>query len=99
MTPAKFDSPIINRPYDPPEWHWQRHGDGRIADAPFQPGRYPATGRLPSVKGLNLQSRNPLQAMGDMTDMLPHLAMVNDIRREVSAWQNQGYAGATRVTR
>ena len=99
MTPTKFTSPIINRPYDQPEWHWQRHSDGRIADSPQQSGRYPATGRLPNVSGLDLPSRNPLQAMGDLTDLLPQLAMVNDIRREVSAWQSQGYAGATRVTR
>ena len=99
MTPTHSKSPIINRPYDPPEWHWQRHSDGRIANDPQQQGRYPATGRLPRVKGLDLQSRNPLQAMGDLTDMLPHLAMVNDIRREVSAWQSQSYSSATRVTR
>ncbi len=99
MTPTHSKSPIINRPYDPPEWHWQRHSDGRIANDPQQQGRYPATGRLPRVKGLDLQSRNPLQAMGDLTDMLPHLAMVNDIRREVSAWQSQSYSGTTRVTR
>ena len=96
---SSYNSPIINRPYDPPEWHWQRHSDGRIADSPQQSGRYPATGRFPNVRGLDLQSRNPLQAMGDLTDLLPHLAMVNDIREEVSAWQSLSYAGATRVTR
>ncbi len=100
MTPTKLVSPIINRPYAPPEWHWQRHTDGRIADAPQQSGRYPATGELPTaVKGLDLQARNPRQPMGDMTDMLPHLALVNDIRAEVSVWQSQAYPGATRVSR
>ena len=99
MTPPESASPIINRPYGPSEWHWQRHSDGRIANAPPQPGRYPATGRLPTVDGLDLLARNPLQAMGDLTDLLPNLAMVNDIRQEVGAWQSQGYPGATRVTR
>ena len=99
MTPTYSTSPIINRPYGPPEWHWQRHSDGRIANDPQRSGRYPATGRLPRVKGLDLQARNPLLASGDLTDLLPNLAMVNDIRQEVSAWQSQGYSGATRVTR
>ncbi len=99
MTTATHASPIINRPYDPPEWHWQRKSDGGIANAPQRPGRYPATGRLPTTRGLGLEARNSLQAMGDLTDLLPHLEMVNDIRREVSAWQSQGYVGATSVTR
>ena len=99
MTPTHSTSPIINRPYGPPEWHWQRHSDGRIANARQQQGRYPATGRLPRVKGLDLQARNPLLASGDLTDLLPNLAMVNDIRQELSTWQSQGYSGVTRVTR
>ena len=37
--------------------------------------------------------------MGDMTDVLHHLEMVNDIRQEVTSWQNRGYQGATRITR
>lgn len=99
MTPSHNTSPIINRPYSPPEWHWQRNNDGSVADAPHGPGRYAATGRLPSVKGLNLDVRNPLVAMGDMTSLMHHLEMVNEIREEVAAWQSQAYRGATRVTR
>ena len=98
-TLTKSKSPIINRPYDPPEWHWQRHSDGRIADSPEQPGRYPAIGRLPNVEGLKLEDRNPMKSMGDLTDVLHHLEMVNDIRKEVNSWQSRGYQGATRITR
>ena len=97
MTPAKFDSPVINRPYDPPELHWQRHGNRQIANAPPVAGRYPATGPLPTVPGLTL--RNPLLALGDMTQRRYHLEMANDIRQEVSTWRSQGYLGATRITR
>ena len=98
MTPTKT-SPIINRPYAPPEWHWPHNSDGRITNSSPQPGRYPATGRLPDVKGLALPARNPRQKTWDQVGLLPHLAMVNDIRREVSAWQSRDCAGATRVTR
>ncbi len=97
MTPANVSSPIINRPYDPPEWHWQRHPDGRIVDAEQRPGRYPAVGQLPNVRGLHL--RNSVRAMGDMTDLQPHLDMVNDIRDQVRVWQSLGYSGITPVTR
>ena len=97
MTTVQYDNPIINRPYDPPEWHWQRRANGSIAPIRKRPGRYPATGRLPKVAELRL--RNPLQASGDLSDLLPQLSMVNDIRREVAAWQSQGFLGATRVTR
>ena len=99
MTPSSATSPIINRPYGPPEWHWQRHSDGRIANSPPQAERYAATGRLPRVEGLDLQARNQLRAMGDATDRLHHLDMVNDVRQEIVAWQSESYTGATRVTR
>ena len=46
-----------------------------------------------------MQARNPRQASGDLTDLLPSLAMVNEIRQAVSAWQGQGYPSVTRVTR
>ena len=97
MTPSQVSSPIINKPYDPPDWHWQRHTDGRIVNAEKRPGRYPATGLLPTVPGLRL--RNDVRAMGDMTDMQPHLHLVNDIRDEVECWRSSGYPGVTSVTR
>ena len=97
MASTNSDSPIINRPYHPPEWHWQRASDGRIVDAPKQPNRYPATGRLPNIPGFHL--RNKISSMGDMTQMQAHLEMVNDIRGEISVWQTRGFPNVTNVTR
>ena len=92
-------SPIINRPYDPPEFHWQRHRDGRRVDADKQPGRYPATGLLPVLKGHTIRLRNTAALSGDLTDLPPRLDLANDIRDQVGHWQASQYAGVTPVTR
>lgn len=96
-TPTVKESPIINKPYDPPEWHWQRHEDGRIVDAPKQPNRYPATGKLPNINGLNL--RTSIARALDMTNLPTELDMVNDIRHAVQEWEKQGFPYTTAITR
>ena len=95
ITPPAQDptsNPIINSPYEEPQWHWTLGGDG-VAQPPLLPGRRRSTGvsPVPQARGGNRQL-----SMDDQTD---ELALVNDLRDRVSNWRRQGYPGVTNATR
>ena len=87
-------SPILNTPYDPPDWHWSLDADFR-ACSPVQPGRRPSGAYLPVPKP---HGRAAKLNLGDQQqscrEIEPH-AQVNRIREAVQAWREDGYPGAT----
>jgi type III restriction enzyme len=78
-------NPIINDPYLEPTRHWDfGEGEPRIVE-----GRRPS-GYLPAARpGEQLQ----------ITDQLILMDQVNRIRERVREWREQGYPGATAITR
>src|SRR3954447_5592360 len=78
-------NPIINDPFAEPARHWH-FGDGAPA---IREGRRVAGYIPPMVKGGQLQ----------ITDELVMLEQVNRIRDRVRDWREDGYPGATQVTK
>lgn len=78
-------NPIVNNPYLEPTRHWDfAEGVPKVVD-----GRRPS-GYLPAAKpGEQLQ----------ITDQLILMEQVNRIRDRVREWREQGYPGATAITR
>lgn len=78
-------TPIVNDPYEEPSRHWEfGEGEPRLVQ-----GRRPS-GYLPAVKrGGQLQ----------ITDQVIFMDRVNQIRNRIRAWRDEGYPGATAVTR
>jgi type III restriction enzyme len=78
-------SPIINDPYQEPRRHWSFVED-----------------TVPTVEdGRRISGYLPPSSSGELTiggELVP-LALVNDIRNRVRTWREQGYPGATTVTR
>ena len=83
--------PIINSPYDPPDWHWSLDDSFR-ACAPAVEGRRPSGAYLPVPR-----PRSKVQSL-DFTDescqdIEPH-RQINAIRAAVEQWRADGYPGA-----
>ena len=85
--------PIINTPYDPPQWYWTLDGRDRASSPPVK-GRRRASGVLPVP-----QPRRPLPLPNDPSTSRPELTMVNRIRDLVEDWQDRRWPGITETTR
>lgn len=79
------ENPIINDPYEEPTQHWE-FGEGTPE---MKPGRREAGYIPPAPKGEQLR----------ITDEVVRLDHVNVIRDRVREWREQGYPGATPVTK
>ena len=86
------DNPIINSPYEEPQWHWTLNSQ-RIATTPCLPGRRTSLGinSVPEARGAGRQT--------SFDDESEELALVNHIRELTSQWRRQGYPGVTNTTR
>jgi type III restriction enzyme len=78
-------NPIINDPFEEPTSHWKFGGE----EPEDVPGRREAGYLPPAPKGQQL----------DITGELIRLETVNRLRDRVREWREDGYAGATQVTR
>lgn len=85
--------PIINTPYDPPQWYWTLDGRDRASSPPVK-GRRRASGVLPVP-----QPRRTLPLPNDPSSPRPELRMVNKIRDLVEDWCDRGWPGVTETTR
>ena len=81
------DNPIINDPYAEPSRHWHFRLDGPpvVSDGRRLAGYLP-----PDTSG-----SGQLTITGDLVP----LDLINDIRARVRSWREEGYPGATHVTR
>ena len=87
------DEPILNRPYEVPEWHWVYGSDG-VANK--MPGRRPAayfwSGRQAGDRQGGLE--------GIEADVgSERLTLVNALRQDVAKWRASGYENATVTTK
>jgi type III restriction enzyme len=87
------DEPILNKPYDVPEWHWVYGSDG-VANK--MPGRRPAAyfwsgrqagGRQGGLEGIEADVGSE------------RLTLVNALRQDVAKWRASGYENATVTTK
>lgn len=93
------EAPVINSPYDEPQYHWhieaakppQKRPGRRMASYFFRVPERAARGRKPKVQ----------QAIFDDASKGQEylLDLANLIRQRVKEWRGRDYAGATKVTR
>jgi type III restriction enzyme len=90
---AAIESPICNGPYDEPAQFWQVVDleTGERTEPRLTPGRRPA-GYFYSPKGAKYESSK-------LEEEFVPLECVNEIRRRVRQWRDDGYRGVTPVTR
>ena len=88
--------PIINSPYDTPQWRWQLDTSTK-AYAPALPGRRESQ-NIPPVAGS--RKLRGIQALpGEMGVRWIPIRLVNDIRKAVIDWQQAGYQDITQTSR
>jgi type III restriction enzyme len=96
MSKAFFENPILNSPYEEPQWHHPMTDDGVPTDGPLLPGRRPSSRTTPvpkprKDKGQGGQASLGL-ASGDGTDAESRqdygpTPVINEIRRHVASWR------------
>ena len=84
---SKIDRLIVNSPYEEPRFHWQYDRESRTFSL--------ANGRRPAGY---LVATADSQAFDDPGHFV-ELPLVNKIRRRVKAWREDGYVGATGITK
>ena len=91
------ETPIVNQPYEPPQWHWSLDVDFR-AVAPALRGRRPSGAYLPVPRPTRRNAELPLgDQQQSCQEVEPH-KRINRIRAAVEAWREAGYPGATTET-
>ena len=88
--------PIINSPFETPQWRWQLDTSTK-AYAPALPGRRESQ-NIPPVAG-SRKLRGTQAMPGEMGAHWIPLKLVNDIRTTVLGWQEDGYPGITQTSR
>ena len=83
--------PIINSPYEPPQWHWTLNQRG-VATEPAIPGRRPSMGITP------VPSPKAGARQASFDDQSNELTLVNIIRDAVANWRTKGYPNVTNAT-
>ncbi len=82
-----LDNPIINSPFEEPTRYWAYEAGQPV----LKEGRRPA--------GYYMRLRTQPQQPSMFEEEFVALALVNDIRERVKKWREQGYPGATPITR
>ena len=88
--------PIINSPFETPQWRWQLDTSTK-AYAPALLGRRESQ-NIPPVAG-SRKLRTTQALPGGMGARWIPLKLVNDIRTTVLGWQEDGYPGITQTSR
>ena len=90
------EQPIINSPFHPPEYHWPLNSDTK-AFAPVASGRRTSQ-NIPPVAG-SKGTKQGVAQLGDIGVGWEELHLVNQVREEVSGWQDVGCPGITPTSR
>lgn len=81
------DNPILNSPFEEPARYWDyREGQPVLVE-----------GRRPAGYYLKTRTRGPQTAL--LEEEFVPLELVNEIRKRVKAWRENGYPGVTPITR
>ncbi len=89
-----ISQPVLNTPYEKPARHWKLGVDNRALNDRAE-GRRPSIALLPVPKSRENVVEQPVLPLGPEN----YNATVNDIRQLVDAWRDDGYQGATAVSR
>jgi type III restriction enzyme len=90
--------PILNGPYDEPEWHYATAPDGNLDYRDRREGRRVFAPDTPQVP----LGREPQNGLYDLNDFAANYRdyLVNQLREQLGRWRSEGYPGVTsRVTR
>ena len=90
-------SPILNNPYNEPEWHYDATIDGNLDYSKILAGRRPYSSDLTVVP--NTSSQTSLFSHSDLPSEDSNSLFINGIRTEVKSWREQGYPKVTRATK
>jgi type III restriction enzyme len=100
-------NPILNRPYDVPEWHWEIGRAGGPTGNRL-PGRRPSESFIPiapvrkgrSRAGAGTDAGEQAELSFDLTgERREANTLVNDLRRDVDRWRHRGYERVTPISR
>lgn len=94
---ADNKSPILNNPYDEPQWHYDATPDGNLDYSKILQGRRPYAANLTVMPNTNLQSA--LFSNDDMPNDDLNAPFINGIRAVVKEWRETGWPKVTRTTR
>jgi type III restriction enzyme len=97
--PSDISNPIVNSPYEPPEWHFEIGSQGPTGT--LLKGRRPSESFIPvpvSRKGRRAFVQEALDF--DLTgERREANSLINDIRREVERWRANNWNGVTPYSR
>ncbi len=97
---ASIDNPILNSPYEPPEHHFVMGENGRPTGE-VAPGRRPSESFIPIAPSRKRSSAKATQESFDFgpTERTEPNQLINDLRRDVALWRQQGYPRVTPISR
>lgn len=90
-------SPILNNPYEEPQWHYDATIEGNLDYSKILEGRRPYSPNLTVMPSAS--SASSLFSNEDIQLEDPNGAFINGIRTEVKSWREQSYPKVTRATR
>ena len=87
--------PILNDPYQEPEFHYRTDADGRLDYDGIQKGRRIFSPDIPTVP----ERARGQRSVFEVADFTTGQELINLLRKEVGAWRKAGYPNVTRVSR
>ena len=94
---ANNDNPVLNNPYEEPQYYYDTDMNGNIDYATVINGRRPFgydVNIVPKKRG-----EKTFFSQEDFISVDPNAEFINGIRKEVKAWREGGYQKASRITK
>ena len=94
---ANNDNPVLNNPYEEPQYYYDTDMNGNIDYATVINGRRPFgydVNIVPKKRG-----DKTIFSQEDFISVDPNAEFINGIRKEVKAWRETGYPKASRITK
>lgn len=91
------DNPILNSPYEKPEYHYTTDNDGSLNYNEVRTGHWIFT---PDINAISTRQR-PQGSMFEVNDYAAEYSrqLKNMVRTEVGKWRNDNYFNTTRLTK
>ena len=97
MQATNNDNPVLNNPYEEPQYYYDTDMNGNIDYATVINGRRPFgydVNIVPKKRG-----DQTIFSQEDFISVDPNAEFINGIRREVKTWREAGYPKASRITK
>lgn len=94
---ANNDNPVLNNPYEEPQYYYDTDMNGNIDYATVINGRRPFgydVNIVPKKRG-----DQTIFSQDDFISVDPNAEFINGIRKEVKTWREAGYPKASRITK